>query len=377
MKIGILTYYGDLNCGTNLQAYATLQAVKSVYPNDSVEIIPFHGFRPRVIPYKSFSPVSIYKDLKRINKYYLFKKEILHVIEKDRVITNVPAALRYISERKYDVIYVGADTLLELNRLPSSCDGLSAYWLKDVKAKKILIAASSKNTEYEKLQPNQKEEMEIAINQFSYLGVRDHATKELFSHFIDQEQIMCVPDPTFNMDIDYFYIENYLKRKHIVIPSKSIFIHTFGDDHWADAIAKTWKNENYQIIAPRPAKWANLCLNDMSPLEQLGIYRYVEFAVTHRFHDGVFCLKNNTPFILYEKGDNHATIGGDSKFTSLLKDFDLYPENFVDRGVAITANLLLSKTQTAIVNFRQKERSIKNKLQIKSDEYLNFLKTTL
>lgn len=28
MKIGLLTYYGDLNCGTNMQALATFQAIK-------------------------------------------------------------------------------------------------------------------------------------------------------------------------------------------------------------------------------------------------------------------------------------------------------------------------------------------------------------
>ena len=32
MKIGLLTYYGDLNCGTNMQALATFQAIKKVYP---------------------------------------------------------------------------------------------------------------------------------------------------------------------------------------------------------------------------------------------------------------------------------------------------------------------------------------------------------
>ena len=58
MKIGLLTYYGDLNCGTNMQALATFQAIKKVYPLDDVEIIPFHGFRARMLPYKTFSPVA-------------------------------------------------------------------------------------------------------------------------------------------------------------------------------------------------------------------------------------------------------------------------------------------------------------------------------
>jgi len=376
MKIGILTYYGDLNCGTNLQAYATLLAVKSVYPNDIVEIIPFHGFRPRIMPYKSFSLLSIINDFKRIYKYIQFKKQVLCVTEKDIVLNDVATAKKNILKHGYDIIYVGADTILELDRLPTNYDGLSAYWLTNINAKKILIAASSKNVEYDKLSSNQRQEMEIAINQFAFMGIRDQGTKELLSHFSAKQCIHYVPDPTFNLDIDYSFVESYLIRKDIIIPKKSVFIHTFGDDNWAEETAKILRKNGYLIVTPRPVKWADHCFNDMSPFEQLGIYRYFEFVITHRFHDGVFCLKNNTPFLLYEKGNGHATINGDSKFTSLLKDFDLYPDNFIGRGTDVTADMILKKQQNAIRNFKQKESVIKQNIKIKRDEYLNFLKIT-
>lgn len=54
MKIGLLTYFGDLNCGTNMQALSTFLALKKAYPHDAVEIIPFHGFRAKWLPYKTF-----------------------------------------------------------------------------------------------------------------------------------------------------------------------------------------------------------------------------------------------------------------------------------------------------------------------------------
>lgn len=376
MKIGVLTYYGDLNCGTNLQAYATLCAVKSAYPNDMVEIIPFHGFRPRILPYKSFSPAAVLKDAKRIYKNHLFKKKKLNVT-KDIIEKDVTKALKYISNRNYDIIYVGADTLLELDRLPESYDGLSAYWLTNVKAKKIMIAASSKNVEFKKLSSNQKKDMEIAINQFDWLGIRDKATQELLSHFVEGDMIEYVPDPTFILDIDYTHIEKYLEKRDINIAQKSVFIHNWGDDNWACDIANALKKEKYQIVTPRPAKWADFSLNDMSPFEQLGIYRYFEFVITHRFHDGVFCLKNNTPVMLYEKGVGFSSSSGDSKFTSLLKDFDLYPDNFIGRGDEVTATLIIEKKQNAIKNFKQKEMIIKEKLQNKANDYLTFLTKTV
>lgn len=183
MKIGLLTYYGDLNCGTNMQALSTLQAIQKAYPQDEVEIIPFHGFRLRMMPYKTFSLKLICDDVKRFKKYFDFKKNLLHV-HHDVIIKDVEAALQYIASRKYDVIYVGADTLLELDKLAEGYDGISAYWLKDIKAKKIVIAASSKNVSYNKLTDKQKADLKIAANQFSHIGVRDRATMALFEHLV-------------------------------------------------------------------------------------------------------------------------------------------------------------------------------------------------
>ena len=95
MKIGLLTYYGDLNCGTNLQAYATFSAIKSIYPNEVVEVIPFHGFRPEIRPYKSLSPASIYRDIIRMQKYKDFKCDELYIQGRDPIIYNVKKAVSY------------------------------------------------------------------------------------------------------------------------------------------------------------------------------------------------------------------------------------------------------------------------------------------
>lgn len=329
MKIGLLTYYGDLNCGTNLQAYATLLAICKAYPDDDVEIIPFHGFWLRMMPYKTYSPINLYYDFLRFRKYATFKKEQLKV-QHDCVITDVNKALQYIANRNYDVIYVGADTLLELDRLPNDYDGISAYWLKDIKAKKILIAASSKNVSFEQLTDKQKTDLKIAANQFSHIGVRDRATKSLFEHLCDnRKRIEYVPDPVFTYKIDYSYIERYLKHHKIQIPAKSVFIQFYGDDKWLDNEVRDLKQRGYTIITNRGISWSDIVLIDMSPLEQVGLYRYVSFSITPRFHDGIFCLKNHTPVLIYVKSGKVMITGGDSKHISLLKDFGLYPQAFL------------------------------------------------
>ena len=329
MKIGLLTYYGDLNCGTNMQALATFQALKKVYPLDDVEIIPFHGFRARMLPYKTFSPVNLWNDMKRFMKYHDFKRKQLHVAG-DIVIKDVDKALQYITSRNYDVIYVGADTLLELDKLVPGYDGISAYWLKDIKAKKVLIAASSKNVAFEKLSPKQKVDLKTAANQFSFVGVRDRATVTLFEHLLDNpEKIEYIPDPTFTYDIDYSYVDKYLKAKGVKLPAKSVFIQFYGDDYWLKDVAKDLRQRGYTIVTNRGVSWSDIVLIDMSPLEQVGLYRYMDFVITHRFHDGVFSLKNHTPALIYVKRGKEMMTGGESKHISLLKDFGLYPQAFL------------------------------------------------
>lgn len=330
MKIGLLTYYGDLNCGTNLQAYATLKVIRQAYPNDDVEIIPFHGFKLRKMPYKTFSPVNIYHDMLRFKKYSEFKKVNLGV-RKDVVIKYVDKALWYIADRNYDVIYVGADTLLELDRLPEGYDGLSAYWLKDIKARKVLIAASAKNVTYENLTNRQKVEIAKAARQFDSIGIRDRATHKLFASVLGDDFIIkYVPDPTFTLDVDYSYIEHYLNKRKITIPENSVFVQFFGDDYWLNEAIKEVKAAGYTVVTNRGVSWSDIVLIDMSPLEQLGLYKYVSFAITHRFHDGVFCMKNHTPVLIYVKSmKTFMTNDGESKHVSLLKDFGLYPQAFL------------------------------------------------
>ena len=329
MKIGLLTYYGDLNCGTNMQALATFQAIKKVYPLDDVEIIPFHGFRARVITYKTFSLKLMWDDVKRFKKYHDFKKNILHV-HHDTIIKNVDAALRFIASRHYDVIYVGADTLLELDRLAANYDGISAYWLKDIKAKKVVIAGSSKNVTYDLLTDKQKNDIKVAACQFSHVGVRDRATVALFKKLLsDGKKIDYVPDPTFTYDIDYTYIDKYLNNKGVTIPKESVFLQFYGDDYWLADVAKDLKQRGYTLVTNRGVAWSDIVLVDMSPLEQVGLYKYVSFVITHRFHDGVFSLKNHTTALIYVKRSKEIMKGGESKHISLLKDFGLYPQAFL------------------------------------------------
>ena len=373
MKIGLLTYYGDLNCGTNLQALASLRVLRKVYAGAEVEIIPVHGFTPPgKKPYlTSFTLKTLYNDFIRINKYNRFTKEQLNV-KKDNIIKDIDKGLEFISSLNYDKIFVGSDTLLELDRIQTD-NKLSLYWLsKSIKAEKYLLSASAKNLSFEDLSVIQRKLASETINDFSALGVRDNNTRLLLSHLTQKDKIKITPDPTFSLDIDNSFTVNYLKQKKIVIPKNSICFHTTKNDKNMNVYAKELKESGYTIFSLRPAYWADYILNDMSPLEQLGIYKYFSCVVTHRFHDSIFCIKNKTPFLLYSPQNFGVSSTGSSKFTELLQSFELEDLCYMH---SIDSNLI-SRIKKCIKEFdalcdriSEKENSLKN-------EFIDFIKET-
>lgn len=378
MKIGILTYYGDLNCGTNLQAYATLVAVRQRHPQDDVEVIPFHAFRPQRKPYLSNATLqSLLYDWRRIQQYNRFKKEFLG-ITKDNIIADIKSALHFIKERNYDIIYIGADTLLELDRLPQGCHDISAYWLSpDIKAKKVLLAASCKNTEYDTLSKPQIEKLSATIKGFSGLGVRDITTYNLLSHFVNCEQIEMIPDPTFSLPIDYSHIERYLQKNKIDIPKRSICFHTYRTDSWCSEVAAHFREKGFTIVSLRPAPWADIILNGLSPLEQLGVYRYFSLIVTHRFHDTIFALKNGIAPLTYVSDSSYTTTLGNSKCSSLIEDFNLYPQHIIDNPSELKARYFIERIEAILNSFDSRKEAIEHKIQSCAQAYLGFLDKSL
>ncbi|MBR5844391.1 MAG: polysaccharide pyruvyl transferase family protein [Bacteroidaceae bacterium] len=378
MKIGILTYYGDLNCGTNLQAYATLLAVQRRHPDDHVEVIPFHGFRPPRKPYlSSATPISLLHDWRRMQQYSRFKRMHLGVTDA-KVITDIDAALQFIKNRNYDVIYIGADTLLELDRLPQGSNDISAYWLSpDIKARKVLLAASCKNTEYNTLTKSQIEKLRASIEGFTAMGIRDITTYNLLSHFVDSKRIATIPDPTFSLPIDYSHIEQYLRKNNITIPKRSICFHTYRTDTWCKEVAHYFKTQGYTIVSLRPAPWADIALNGLSPLEQLGVYRYFSLIVTHRFHDTIFALKNGIAPLTYVSDSSYTTTLGNSKCSSLIEEFDLYPQHIIDNPSQLNAACFIQRIEAILASFDSHKEAIEHKLQSCAQAYTDFLNSCI
>lgn len=376
LKIGILTYLREfMNLGTNMQSFCTQQAIRKIYPTAQVELIDYLPWNPAMRPYLShFSFVSLRNDFLRIVKYRNFFKENLK-LSKDRLISaNLNDAIEFIRKQNYDAIYVGADTVLELRG--SQNDELTVYWLDErLRCTKVLIAASSHNVTFEKLSDPQKVHIQRAVKGFSLLGVRDDATHRLISHFIPpgDKRLRIIPDPTFTYEIDYSHAERYVRAKGLRFNKPVVCLHLLRSSHWASQLADRFKRIGYIVASFRPAGYADLLLTDLSPFEQMGIYRYFDLLITHRFHDSIFCLKSLTPVIVFHERATDVTSYGESKNQTLMKSFSLEKTNYVAHDELLTADYFINMYPTAIDAFNRNRSHINTVVVESRNKYESFL----
>jgi hypothetical protein len=310
----------------------------------------------------------------RMMKYRKFFKENLTLSQDKLISPNLNDSLEFIRRQNYDAIYVGSDTLLELKRARK--DELTAYWLNNgLKTRKFLLAASSHNVTFEALSDHQREQMQQTIADFSLLGVRDEATFRLLSHFTrpDDERLRIIPDPTFTYEIDYSHIERYFKRRNLSFDKPVVCLHLLRDSQWGSTLAAYFRKEGYIIASLRPAYYADVILTDLSPFEQMGVYRYFQLVITHRFHDAIFCLKNLTPVIVFPEQATDVTPFGESKHQSLLRAFKVESTHYVPNTEALTAEYLFDIHLDAIRAFKDNEAVITSVLREHKNKYESFL----
>jgi len=358
-----------------MQAYCTLRALQNAWPQARVELIDYASWRPVMRPYlSSVSVRSLRSDFRRMAKYRRFFRNELTFSTRRLISSRVPDALRFIRDQHYDAIYVGSDTVLELR--DAEQDGLTAFWLDpSIRGGKTLLAASSHSVTYEALSDSQRRRMRATVDDFTLLGARDEATRRLLAHFTNggDDRLRLVPDPTFTYEIDYSHVERYLGRRGIVFDRPVIGLHLLRNSTWATALADRFRRAGYLVASLRPAPYADLVLTDMSPFEQMGIYRYFSCLITHRFHDTIFCFKNGTPVIVFPEHATDVTRHGESRIHTLLNSFGIRMPTAIGDGQSMLAEPLFDIHRDVIAEFGASRERIAAVLRRNRAEYDTFV----
>ena len=222
-----------------------------------------------------------------------------------------------VESHNYDVIVVGSDKIwggLAKDKLIYFGD-----WLPKFKGKMISYAACSSNDHI----PNfNKEKIEILLNQFHAISVRDKHTYDLLNIYPDIKKEI-VLDPTLLYDYKDYIID--------VPKEKYVFVYILGHEiigghkRMLELIKREYgnikvkavvlSNESVDIVP-----YVDEVYYDASPSEWINLLVHSTVVYTDSFHGIIFALKYQRRFIAYYKELNRST-----RLIDLRDRFNLHP----------------------------------------------------
>ncbi len=336
-KIGILTYHYVINDGAILQAYSLSNALQKIFPEDHVYII---DYRSRIS--KFLCLLSIFLKIpypkvrkKKIYRYINFKnfiKNNLPLSNRKLTTDNYYKCLSFI-DGKYDLIITGSDEVFAIMKSIKNFRPFpNIYWLNPrLKCKKVTFAVSANRTDFNTLTDRQKGWMKYSLEGFDLISVRDNNTFNMINLLKSKnmKKIMKIPDPTFMYQFKNTKVREKLINSGVDL-NKPILGLLLNDKKLNKAVHQYYKRKKYQIIALGGFNSiADINLGDkINPFEYAEVFRYFTFCITESFHGTIFSLKNKIPFISVDHEDIYLTV--ESKIYSLLKDFSLIENNYIN-----------------------------------------------
>lgn len=313
MRIGILTYHRSHNYGAYLQAYSLSNALNKE-----------EGITCEIINYNLQREDTIYKKrrYKRPMYYYTFLKQdkMFEKMQSKQLLSECfilddeyEEVLRF-AEENYDVVIAGSDEIWRI----ATRGFPNVYWMPGkYKFVKMSYAASGRML-LDNLSEQQKSKLGELYRDFSYIGVRDEATKKLVEGVCSNKQVYRNCDPAFLYD----GFKSKKKLKHEIcskwnINEKKKLIAIMYDR--TDIISKMRRKlgKEYEFICITRPMWnadKNLCA--VNPFEWIDIIGGCDYLISSYFHGMLFAVNQNTPFIVIDRRVNK-----DNMETSKLYDF--------------------------------------------------------
>lgn len=324
MKIGILTYHSVPNFGAQLQATSTVGFLKRMghepvvlnwYPLDIEDMYAVRVPQEQVAIHKFYT--NNYLPITRVCRT---EKDLLNAIEQnnlDAIIVGSDALFKYVP-KKHRVLFSKRKLRFIKPKL-LFCDFVDGNpffcGFAEKLKKKIPIVAfsvSSENCAYQAMRSLEISNMKSAMDNFSYISVRDEWTKEMVETITGKKNIEITPDPVFSFNQNcYIQLPSkdeiinkfHLKGKYILIS----FSTYFNNATYINQIAEETVKRGYQPVAfPMPE---NLFAADiktriplpLSPIDWYALIIHSSGYIGERMHPIVVSLHNSVPFFVFDQ----------------------------------------------------------------------------
>lgn len=340
-KIGILTYHFVYNFGANLQSLSTFWYFKNRgYEVKLIDWCPKDLFEyyQKVTPTEQIeSHESFFKQhYVRTNVCY-DDKDIVKVIDEekldaivigsDAVCRHFPTLIRWRPSRTHLFLKNGLTTP---DIFPNPFWG-SFYERLKTKIPMILMSVSSQGTLYQYTLCGERRKISMALNNFSYISVRDSWTQKVFNYYSYGRMLPCItPDPVFAFNVNVpsdLISQNIINRfglpkRYIILSFKKRFSPSVD---WVKNFVKCCRaNEVAVVSLPYPQEENKLDVDinitlPINPLEWYNIIRFSEGYIGNNMHPIVTSMHNIVPFFSFDYYANYSRLSGkvDLKFSKI------------------------------------------------------------
>lgn len=329
MKIGILTYHRSHNYGAYLQAYSLSHALNDI-----------EGISCEIINYNLEKEDKIYK--KRIYKRPIYARvynqqdKMFEVAQQEQLLSgelylddNYENILNII-ENKYDVLVAGSDEIWRI----ASRGFPNVYWIPGKHNFVKMSYAASGRMSLDKVTADQQKTLSQLYTDFSYIGVRDEATKI----FVEK---LC-PDINIHRNCDPAFLYHRFKDKsglrHEIcekwnLNEKKKIIAIMYDRPEVIGKLRRRLGKNYQFVCIARPMWnADINLCSVTPFEWVDIIGGCDYLVSSYFHGMLFAVNQNTPFVVIDRRADRNNILN-SKLYDFLKYTGIEERYFISNEI--------------------------------------------
>lgn len=352
-KIGILTYFWASNHGTFLQAYSMQEALNRRFPGDRVELVDLRPRAGRFRPAKRDIYPPYLVDHVRRELDFRRCRRLLQRSPSRLVTQDYDEASAFLAAQGYDLVVVGADTILQPLAGYTARGRAPIYWLPpSLACRKVACAASGGAFAVEDCGEAIRAQMAASIRAFDLVGVRDDATLQLVSALglAGDPRVELVPDPTFTLPIDPEPAARLLRRAGMDLGRPAILVNLPRLPVF-DALIGHYRSQGFQVASLLDRGLADYCLFAAGPFAWTGLSRFFRLTITDRFHGSLFSLRNGTPVVAVNYEHRKRTTAGLSKTYSLMTQFGLAETHHVNIDPGTDVRDLIRTTAAAVETF--------------------------
>lgn len=321
IKIGVVTWNGSYNYGTNLQAYALCKFLEksNCQVDFLVPIIPAVAKQDFITQSKFFilkimAQLGIKKD-KRLIQFLKLRKYI-----KNNFNYICWSTLSIQEQSSYDLVLTGSDQIWNPNYFQEF--NYLSFVPSDIK--KYSYASSIGVNE---INETAKLNYQRFLIDFEKISVREKEGAEILAKCLNKD-ITVVPDPTFLLS--QYEWRNIASHQYCSPPYSLFYFIGNNKDNWEQAISMAKKNSKQPLlfIKSLEAKYTprnlNLkCIDNIGPLEFVSLISNASSIYTDSFHGIVFSIIFNKEFFCFKRFTDKQNDSQNSRIYNLLQTFEL------------------------------------------------------